>query len=44
MVFVLAETLGATVLRRHEVTRHGEHRTSLLTDVFTHELSRASRG
>lgn len=42
MVFVLAGTLRATVLRV-AFARCEEHRSGLLTDVFTHELSRASR-
>lgn len=42
MVFVLAGTLRATVLQ-DEVTRSEEHCSGLLMDVFTHELSRASR-
>ena len=39
-MLVLAETLRAAVSK---VTRREEHRSALLTDVFTHELSRASR-
>lgn len=42
MVFVLAGTLRATVLR-DEITHCEEHRSGLLTDVFTRELSCASR-
>lgn len=38
MLLVLAETLRAAVPK---VTRREEHRSTLLTDVFTHEWSRA---